>query len=54
MDEPEWLNVSDAAKDLVSKMLEWQPDRRISAIEALNHPWINETANIDCVSEETT
>ena len=52
MDEPEWDNVSDSAKDLVRRMLEYQPEKRISASEALHHPWIVETANIDKVSSE--
>ena len=33
-------------------MLTRSPDRRISAFDALNHPWIKETANIDTVSTE--
>jgi len=52
MEEPEWENVSEGAKDLVKKMLEYAPERRVSAFEALNHPWILETASIDKVSPE--
>lgn len=33
-------------------MLEKRPDKRISAYEALNHPWIIATSNIDKVSPE--
>lgn len=40
MNEPEWQNVSDSAKNLVSSLLTYNPERRISAIDALNHPWI--------------
>ena len=51
LDEPEWHSVSDNAKDLVSKLLTYDPDKRIPALEALNHPWIVETASIDRVSK---
>ena len=52
MNEPEWQNVSDSAKSLVSSLLTYNPDRRISAIDALNHPWIQEYSNIDRVAAE--
>ena len=35
-----WLNVSSEAKDLVKKLLCFNPENRITASEALNHPWI--------------
>ena len=50
LDEPEWHSVSDPAKDLVSKLLTYDPDKRITALQALNHPWIKEVASIDRVS----
>lgn len=40
VDEPEWDDISSDAKDLVRKMLEYDPLRRISAAEALQHRWI--------------
>lgn len=40
LDEEEWENVSNEAKDLVRKLLEFNPDKRISASEAIQHPWI--------------
>ena len=52
LDEPEWQSVSDQAKDLVSKLLKNNPEERISALDALNHPWIQENANIDKVTKE--
>ena len=52
LDEPEWQSVSDQAKDLVSKLLKNNPEQRISALDALNHPWIQENANIDKVTKE--
>ncbi|KAF7811719.1 calcium-dependent protein kinase 11 [Senna tora] len=37
-----WPSISDSAKDLVKKMLERDPKKRISAHEVLCHPWIND------------
>ncbi len=52
LDEPEWEHVSQDAKFLVRRLLEYNPDQRISALEALNHPWILHNANIDRVSAD--
>ena len=38
--EDEWAGVSDDAKDLVRKLLVLDPDRRITANDALRHPWL--------------
>ncbi|KAL2345324.1 hypothetical protein Fmac_006609 [Flemingia macrophylla] len=35
-----WPNISESAKDLVRKMLVKDPRKRITAHEALRHPWI--------------
>ena len=35
----EWDNISDDAKNLIKKMLEYEPAKRISAMETLQHPW---------------
>ncbi|CAM8983164.1 unnamed protein product [Rhodiola kirilowii] len=35
-----WPSISDSAKELVSKMLERDPKKRITAHEVLCHPWI--------------
>jgi len=37
---PYWDEVSDAAKDLVSKVLVVDPTKRYSAQQCLDHPWI--------------
>lgn len=37
---PYWDGVTDAAKDLIIRMLTVDPEKRIKANEALNHPWI--------------
>jgi len=38
-----WPSVSKNAKDLIRKLLTFEPEDRISAEEALLHPWIQET-----------
>lgn len=44
-----WKNISHDAKDLVSKLLEKNPNKRISSKQALKHPWLTElkTTEID-------
>ena len=37
---PEMTNVSEEAKDLITKMLQLDPAKRISAEKALQHKWI--------------
>ena len=39
MTSPKWTSRSDQAKDLVSKILVVDPKVRLSATEALQHPW---------------
>jgi len=39
-DGEEWKDLSDEVKDLLKKMLDRNPDTRISAENALQHPWI--------------
>lgn len=38
-DPADWKTVSDEAKDLVTKMLAKDPEKRITADECSNHPW---------------
>jgi calcium-dependent protein kinase len=40
--EEEWDNISDEAKDLISKMLDFNPTSRYSASECLNHKWLTD------------
>lgn len=37
---PYWDNVSEMAKDLVKRLLLVDPEKRITAKNALSHPWI--------------
>lgn len=40
MPEEEWGSISKNAKDLIKQMLAVNPKRRISASDALRHPWL--------------
>jgi calcium-dependent protein kinase len=40
--DPCWSNISDKAKDLISQLLTYDVDKRPSAEQALQHPWITE------------
>lgn len=37
---PEWDTVTPEAKDLINKMLTINPAKRVTASDALKHPWI--------------
>lgn len=37
--EAEWSEISDEAKDLLTKMLEREPSKRITSEDALKHTW---------------
>jgi len=40
--DPAWFMVSDSAKDLVARCLSVDPSARITASQALRHPWLHE------------
>ena len=51
LDEPEWDDVSEEAVDLVKKCLTYDPDKRVSASEALDHVWFKKFAKMDKVQK---
>jgi calcium-dependent protein kinase len=44
LEEPEWDDVSEEAVDLVKKCLTYDPEKRISASDALEHAWFKKFA----------
>lgn len=42
----EWKKISTEAQDFIASMLEFDPDKRITATAALNHAWIKDKAKI--------
>lgn len=53
MTAPEWQKISDTAKDLLNKMFEYDPGKRISAEETLRHPFLqNVKARINKEAEK--
>ncbi|ELK09278.1 Serine/threonine-protein kinase DCLK1, partial [Pteropus alecto] len=40
---PYWDNVSDSAKELITMMLLVNVDQRFSAVQVLEHPWVNDS-----------
>lgn len=55
MDGEEWKTISKEAKDLISKLLKYNPKDRISAQESLDHPWIrNNTKLLDLDDKNIT
>ncbi len=52
-DGSEWKDISDDAKDLINKLLAYDPMKRISAKEALEHRWFTTASDLDTkVNEE--
>ncbi|XP_062182798.1 calcium-dependent protein kinase 12-like [Phragmites australis] len=37
-----WPSISESAKDLIRKMMNTDPQKRITAVQALEHPWLKE------------
>lgn len=50
---PELREISTEAKDLLSKMLEKDKNKRFSAEECLNHPWFQKVTDGSRVSKTT-
>uniref|UniRef100_A0AAV2KNS5 Uncharacterized protein n=1 Tax=Knipowitschia caucasica TaxID=637954 RepID=A0AAV2KNS5_KNICA len=43
---PEWDTVTSEAKDLINKMLTIHPAKRVTATDALKHPWICQRSTV--------
>uniref|UniRef100_A0A3Q3GCH6 calcium/calmodulin-dependent protein kinase n=1 Tax=Kryptolebias marmoratus TaxID=37003 RepID=A0A3Q3GCH6_KRYMA len=43
---PEWDTVTPEAKDLINKMLTINPSKRVTATDALKHPWICQRSTV--------
>ncbi|KAG9346706.1 hypothetical protein JZ751_007020, partial [Albula glossodonta] len=51
----EWDTVTPEAKDLINKMLTINPAKRITASEALKHPWISHRSTVaSCMHRQET
>ncbi|CAG8550297.1 21484_t:CDS:2 [Racocetra persica] len=53
-DEDYWNHISNEAKDLINKMLTYNPDERITAHDALKHPWFEYAAKLNIDSNHHT
>ncbi|GBC02236.1 hypothetical protein RclHR1_04510008 [Rhizophagus clarus] len=46
-EEDYWSDISDLAKDLIDRMLTFNPAQRITAHQALQHGWFKSATNVD-------
>lgn len=46
---PQWEPISEAAKDLICKMLCLDPKKRLTIQEVLNHRWLRASVVCTCV-----
>lgn len=46
MEKEPWDNISDEAKDLISKLIVVDSDHRLTPEDALSHPWFFETSDL--------
>uniref|UniRef100_S4RCT3 Protein kinase domain-containing protein n=1 Tax=Petromyzon marinus TaxID=7757 RepID=S4RCT3_PETMA len=46
-DSPYWDDISDAAKELVTRLMDVDQNTRITAQEAIAHPWVSGNAASD-------
>jgi serine/threonine protein kinase len=51
---PEWTHISSEAKDLISQLLSKDPEKRITAQDALEHSWFDGIAKAKVVDAGTT
>lgn len=46
-DGEEWLQISKEGKDFISRLLEFDPDKRLTAEKASHDPWIKKYARTE-------
>lgn len=51
-DKDDWDCISNDAKELINKMLVYNPADRISATEAYAHPWIQSNVYVEPLDEK--
>ncbi|CAI5530006.1 unnamed protein product [Closterium sp. Naga37s-1] len=49
-ESPGWKPISAAAKDLIRRMLCINPAQRLSSLEVLEHPWLNQRSELELIS----
>ena len=52
-DDDEWQSISPEAINLVDKLLTFDPNSRISAKDALQHPWIKGNSKVEVDEQKT-
>lgn len=45
--EEDWSEISKGGKDIIKKMLTYDPNKRISAEQALQHEWVKDKLYVD-------
>lgn len=50
MSDPIWEEISDSAKGLIHQMLDINQDSRVSARDALQHPWFQNASKVQISS----
>lgn len=51
LNSPEWVNISDEAKDLIMNLLAYDPSQRIKASTALDHEWFKQNIEYQDATE---
>jgi len=46
--EDHWNKVSDDAKSFIRRLLTLDPQTRMTAAEAMEHPWVSHSCNVNC------
>lgn len=49
-----WMSISPLARDLIQKLLETDPNKRLSSEQALQHPWLRDASRLSHVPMENS